>query len=139
MFNNNTDVKVLESKLSIYEELSREMLAKLENAVDKISESNARIANILTKHDERIDQSARSDELIMKMIEDHKKYDNEMFEKISDKFETVDTEITNLSKFRWQSGAIIGAVMFAVAVTSPIVLTYIDNIGKMEEKVVTLP
>ena len=33
-------VAVLESKLDIYEDLSREMLSKLEAAVEKISEGN---------------------------------------------------------------------------------------------------
>ena len=44
-------VAVLESKLDIYEELSREMLAKLESAVEKITEGNNKIANVLTKHE----------------------------------------------------------------------------------------
>ena len=56
---------VLESKFAMYESLSREMLDKLETAVDKISESNQRIATILVKHDERIDQATRSDDLII--------------------------------------------------------------------------
>ena len=53
-------VAVLESKLDIYEDLSREMLSKLEAAVEKISEGNNRIAQILTKHDERIEQSMKT-------------------------------------------------------------------------------
>ena len=65
-------VAVLESKLDIYEELSREMLSKLESAVEKISEGNTRIAQILAKHDERIEQSMKSDELIIKMIDEMK-------------------------------------------------------------------
>jgi hypothetical protein len=41
MFNNqDSKVAVLESKLGIYEDLSREMLAKLESAVEKISEGS---------------------------------------------------------------------------------------------------
>lgn len=139
MFSNNTDVKVLESKLSIYEDLSREMLAKLENAVDKISESNARIANILTKHDERIDQSIRSDELIIKMIEDHKQYDDDMFEKISEKFNRVEEKINILSKFRWQAGAIAAVFVVIVSFGSPIVLTIMDNLDTIEERVIDLP
>ena len=58
----DSKVTALETKLDIYEELSREMLAKLESAVDKISEGNARIAQILAKHDERIEQSIKSDD-----------------------------------------------------------------------------
>mgnify|MGYP001001036722 CR=1 FL=1 len=139
MFSNNADVKVLESKLSIYEDLSREMLTKLENAVDKISESNARIANILTKHDERIDQSIRSDELIIKMIEDHKQYDDDMFEKVSEKFNRVEEKINILSKFRWQAGAIAAVFVVIVSFGSPIVLTIMDNLDTIEERVIDLP
>ena len=63
MFNQESKVAVLESKLDIYEELSREMLAKLETAVAKISEGNARIAQILAKHDERIEASIKATNL----------------------------------------------------------------------------
>ena len=52
MLGSDPKVAVLESKLNIYEDLSREMLTKLEAAVEKISEGNNRIAQILTKHDE---------------------------------------------------------------------------------------
>ena len=127
MFGNNADVKVLESKLNIYEDLSREMLAKLENAVDKISEGNARIANILTKHDERIDQSIRSDELIIKMIEDHRQYDDE-------KFKEIEKKIDSLSKFRWQVGAIAAFAVIVVGVVAPVALTTITNNVSMVEK-----
>ncbi len=65
-------VAVLESKLDIYEDLSREMLAKLESAVDKISEGNSRIATILAKHDQQIEQNAKSDALLIKMIDEIK-------------------------------------------------------------------
>ena len=135
----NSEVKVLESKLNIYEDLSREMLTKLENAVDKISESNARIANILAKHDERIEQSIRSDDLIIKMIEDHKQYDDDMFEKVSEKFNRVEEKINILSKFRWQAGAIAAVFVVIVSFGSPIVLTIMDNLDTIEERVIDLP
>ena len=133
---NNSKFDVLESKFNIYEDLSREMLSKLENAVDKISESNAGIVNILTKHDERIDQSMRSDELIMKMIEEHKQYDDAMFDKVNEKFDRMEEKINSLSKFKWQAGAIIAAVMIIISFGSPIVLTIMDNLDTMEERVI---
>ena len=133
---NNSKFDVLESKFNIYEDLSREMLAKLENAVDKISESNAGIVNILTKHDERIDQSMRSDELIMKMIEEHKVYDDALFDKVNERFERMEEKINSLSKFRWQVGAIVAAIMLIVSFGSPILLTVIDNLGTIQEKVI---
>ena len=134
----NAEIKVLESKLNIYEDLSREMLAKLENAVEKISESNAGIANILAKHDERIDQSMRSDELIMKMMEEHKQYDEVMFQKVDERFQRMEEKINSLSKFKWQAGAVVAVVMLIISFGSPIVLTIIDNLDTMEERVTHL-
>ena len=72
MFNSDSKLAVLESKFTMYEDLSKEMLAKLESAVEKISEGNNRIATILTKHDERIEQAVKTDDLILKMIEEVK-------------------------------------------------------------------
>ena len=79
MFQQNSKLAVLESKLNIYEDLSREMLSKLESAVEKISEGNSRIATILTKHDERIEQSNKTDELIIKMVEDIKQENGQYY------------------------------------------------------------
>jgi len=114
---------VLESKFTIYESLSKEMLEKLENAVDKISESNQRIANILTKHDERIDQSIKTDDLIIKMIEDSKKENSKEHKAVIARLETVEKTIDDLLKFRWQVAAIVGAVVLLAGLVSP----YLDN------------
>lgn len=92
---------VLESKLNIYEDLSREMLSKLESAVEKISEGNSRIATILTKHDERIEQNIKTDELIIKMVEDIKKENKEDHKKVAEKIKALETKIEDLAKFRW--------------------------------------
>jgi hypothetical protein len=114
---------VLESKFTIYESLSKEMLEKLEHAVDKISESNQRIANILTKHDERIDQSIKTDDLIIKMIEDSKKENSKEHKAVIARLETVEKTIDDLLKFRWQVVAIVGAVVLLAGWISP----YLDN------------
>jgi Rad3-related DNA helicase len=126
MFNNAINkelakLDVLESKLNIYETLSREMLDKLENAVDKISESNQRIANILTKHDERIDQSIKTDELLVKMIEDVKHQNSEEHKAVIKRIETVENNITELSKFKWQAAALVGAAVLLMGIATPFI------------------
>jgi len=118
---------VLESKLGIYEDLSREMLAKLESAVEKISESNNRIANILTKHDERIEQTIKTDEILIKMIEGVK-YENEKdHSQISHRFEEIEKKIEDLSKFKWQALTIATISVFVVGVLATVVPTFVDN------------
>jgi len=106
-------VAVLESKLDMYEDLSREMLAKLESAVEKISEGNNRIAQILTKHDERIEQTMKSDELIIKMIDEIKATEERNHEILHGRIDKLQVEIKAFSKFRWQVGGvlIVGALI----------------------------
>ena len=63
---------VLESKLDIYEDLSKEMLDKLERAVSTISENSNRVSVILERHETRLDEGDKSNQLIIKMIEEMK-------------------------------------------------------------------
>ena len=109
----DSKVAALETKLDIYEELSREMLAKLESAVDKISEGNARIAQILAKHDERIEQSIKSDDLIIKMIDEMKTTSEKNTQIIHGRIDKIQEDIKAFSKFRWQVGGvlIVGALV----------------------------
>jgi len=123
MFNGNSKLDVLESKLNIYESLSREMLDKLENAVDKISDANQHIATILTKHDERIDQSIKTDELIVKMIEDVKEQNSKEHAAVIKRLETVESNVVELSKFKWQAAALVGAAVLIVGFVIP----FVDN------------
>ena len=119
-------VAVLESKLDMYEDLSREMLAKLESAVEKISEGNNRIAQILTKHDERIEQTMKSDELIIKMIDEIKATEERNHEILHGRIDKLQVEIKAFSKFRWQVGGvlIVGALVIgAGSRIAPFLLT----------------
>lgn len=117
----------MESKLNIYETLSREMLDKLETAVDKISDANQHIANILTKHDERIEQSIKTDELIIKMIEDVKTQNSKEHASVIKRLETVENNVAELSKFKWQAAALVGAAVLIVGFVVP----FLDNLMPM--------
>ena len=114
---------VLESKLNIYESLSREMLDKLEAAVDKISDANQHIANILTKHDERIEQSIKTDELLVRMIDDGKKQNTVEHNRVIVRIESIEKNVNDLIKFRWQAAAIIGATILLAGIVVP----FLDN------------
>ena len=107
MFAQGSKVAVLESKLDIYEDLSREMLTKLEAAVEKISEGNNRIAQILTKHDERIEQSMKTDALIIKMIDELKVESENDHKILHGRIDKIQEELKALSKFRWQVGGVL--------------------------------
>ena len=102
------------------------MLAKLENAVDKISEGNARIATILAKHDERIEQSIKSDELIIKMIDEIKSNEEKNHKVIHGRIDKIQEEIKGFSKFRWQVGGVFVVAALVIGAGSrlaPVFLT----------------
>ena len=117
----DSKVAVLESKINIYEDLSREMLAKLEAAVEKISEGNNRIAQILTKHDERIEQSMKTDTLIIKMIDELKVEEEKSNKIIHDRIDGIQVEIKAFSKFRWQVGGVLVVAALIIGAGSRIV------------------
>jgi CHASE3 domain sensor protein len=98
---------VLEEKLSVYEELSKEMLTKLESAVDKISEANQNVAKILVRHEERIDQTLQSDAAIIKLLDEMKKQNQERFSDIDGTLKDHEKRISDIAKFRWM---LVGAL-----------------------------
>jgi len=118
MFSSKIDV--LESKLNIYEDLSKEMLEKLETAVQKISEGNSRIAQILAKHDERIEQSMKTDALIIKMIDELKEESERDHNIIHERINVIQRKVDELSRFRWMAAGIVAAVICVapIAVTT---------------------
>jgi ElaB/YqjD/DUF883 family membrane-anchored ribosome-binding protein len=102
MFGFGRDLEILEAKFQIYEDLSKEMLDKLERAVDKISESNQNVALILERHENRLEQNDRNDNAIMELIRD-----------VKDRIEKVENRVNDLATFRWIS---VGIATAAVAV-----------------------
>jgi hypothetical protein len=121
-------LEVLESKFKIYEDLSKQMIDKLETAVDKIGESNNKIATILTKHDEKIEQSVRTDQLIVNMIDDVKHQNSREHEQVIGRLESVEKTIVDLVKFRWQAVTIGSVAVIIIGVASTIVPPFVDNV-----------
>jgi hypothetical protein len=101
------------------------MLSKLESAVEKISEGNSRIATILTKHDERIEQSMKTDELIIKMIDGIKEDNKKECSKFSTRIEKIENKVEEFVKFRWiiAGGAILLSFIFSQSSTVVDILT----------------
>ena len=123
----NPKVEILESKLDMYEELSKEMLSKLESAVEKISEGNNRIAQILTKHDERIEQSMKTDDLIIKMIDELKEAEEKNNKIIHERIDKIQVDIKAFSKFRWQVGGVLVVAALLIGAGSRIVPLFLTQ------------
>ena len=114
-------LEVLQSKLDIYEDLSKEMLDKLERAVSTISDNSNKIAIVLERHENRLDEGERVNDAIVQMIKDHQKYDDRMFKTISDKIETLEKKTDRNTKFVIGATAVLATVVTVLQVAPPII------------------
>lgn len=107
---------VLESKLDIYEDLSKEMLDKLERAVTTISENSNKIAIVLERHENRLDEGDKANQAIIKMVTDHQKYDERMFEQFSEKLENLEKKVDENQKMLWMVTFSAAAVILMIQI-----------------------
>ena len=114
-------LEVLQSKLDIYEDLSKEMLDKLERAVTTISDNSNKIAIVLERHENRLDEGERVNDAIVQMIKDHQKYDDRMFKSISDKIETLEKKTDRNTRFVIGATAVIATIVTVLQVAPPII------------------
>jgi hypothetical protein len=110
----NKQIASLESRFQFYENLSKEMLYKLEKAVDKITESNHTVSIILERHENRLDNAAQSTELIIKMLD-------EVHSSADKKIDIIEKKIEDVSKIKWM---IVG-----VGIVSAILATLISTLA----------
>ena len=112
---------VLESKLNIYEDLSKEMLDKLEKAVGTISDNSNKIAIILERHENRLDESERTDDLILKMLEEIKERHDKDNETIHTRITTLQKKVDTNAKFVIGAGAVLATLIAVLQVIPPII------------------
>lgn len=112
---------VLESKLDIYEDLSKEMLDKLERAVSTISDNSNKIAIVLERHENRLDEGERVNDAIIQMIKDHQKYDDRMFKQLDTKIEELNKKTDRNTRFVIGATAVIATIVTVLQVVPPII------------------
>ena len=112
---------VLESKLDIYEDLSKEMLDKLERAVSTISDNSNKIAIVLERHENRLEEGEKANTAILQMIKDHQKYGDRMFKQIDEKITELDKKTEKNTKFVIGATAVLATVVTVLQVVPPII------------------
>ena len=115
------NIAVLESKFDMYENLSKEMLDKLERAVTSISENSNKISVILERHENKLEESEKTDALLLKMLDEVKEENKRDHKEVKIRISKIEERIQEFSKFRWQvGGVIIVASLLIGAATSGI-------------------
>lgn len=96
-----TRVSLLEERLSAYDEVSKQMLTKLEQAVEKISESNNNISKVLIRHDERIEKAAEDSSDSLRNIEKTKTELKDEIKTLKDEIKTLSDNFSRTNRFIW--------------------------------------
>jgi len=128
-------LQVIESKLEIYEDLSKEMLDKLERAVSTISENSNKIAIVLERHESRLDENERSDALILKILEEMKEEQKETKERIHDRISKIQHKVEENQKYALIAGAVLSTIV-TIAQLLPMfgwTLTPVDKTAMLEK------
>ena len=112
---------VLESKLNIYEDLSQQMLDKLEKAVGTISDNSNKIAVILERHENRLDESERTDNLIIKMIDELKEQEEKNHQILHERIDRIQKKVDSNQKFVVGAGAVLATLVTIMQVVPPLV------------------
>ena len=125
---------VLESKLNIYEDLSKEMLDKLERAVTTISDNSNKIAIVLERHENRLDDSEKSDQLIIKMMEEMKVQEEKNHTILHDRIDRIQKKVDSNQKFVIGATAVLATLVAVGQVVAPMLrpLTPASTTASME-------
>jgi hypothetical protein len=110
----NKEIAVLESRFQNYENLSKQMLNRLEKAIDKITESNHTVAIILERHENRLDQNSQSNGLIIRMVEEIK-------DAIDKRMIVLEKKIEDVSKIK--------SIVIGIGVVSAILATSLSTLA----------
>ena len=114
-------LKVLESKLDIYEDLSKEMLDKLERAVGAISENSNKVSVILERHENRLDEGEKSNQLIIKMIDELKDTEEKNHKILHERIDRIQKKVDTNQRFVIGVTAVLTTIVTILQVVPPII------------------
>lgn len=110
-----TKIALLQERISVYEQ----MLERIDTAIQKIGETSQNISQMLAIHNEKIEQCNRTDNIIVKMMEEIKVSSREQHEEISkklgDRITIVEKKIEDVTKIKWM---VVGIGAFAALIVA---------------------
>lgn len=105
-------VAVLEQKLMDF----ANVVSKIDDAITKLSDVNANITKMLAVHEERIEQCNKSDNVIIKMIDNLKLDNAKEHQEVIERIESIEEEVKEVGKIKWMT---VGCgVLLAVLTTA---------------------
>lgn len=99
MSDESIKLAVLEQKLLDFSNI----VYKLDDAIQKLSEVNTNITRMLAVHDERIEQCNKSDSILIKMIDEIKKENEDDHQQVIRRIESIEEKVLEINKIKWMT------------------------------------
>jgi archaellum component FlaC len=113
-------IAVLEQRVSDF----NNMFSRIDDAITKLSDVNANITKMLAVHEERIEQCNKSDDLLVKMIDNLRNENFKEHKEVTSRIDIVEEKIEEIAKFRWMAAGVLAVIIFI----APIVTNHITNL-----------
>lgn len=81
----------------------KHIVIKIDAAIEKLSEVNTNVIKMLAVHDERIEYQQKTDDLILKMIDNLKGENQKEHKKTSDRIDDLEEQVGEISKIKWMT------------------------------------
>jgi ElaB/YqjD/DUF883 family membrane-anchored ribosome-binding protein len=81
----------------------KHIVIKIDAAIEKLSEVNTNVIKMLAVHDERIEYQQKTDDLILKMIDNLKEENQKEHKKTSDRIDDLEEQVGEISKIKWMT------------------------------------
>lgn len=125
---NETKIAVLEERLTSYEV----MMKKIDEAIQIMGQTNQSISKMLAVHEEKLDNTNKTDEVIfsrIRLMEDKNTEEHgrviERFEslekKIDNRIGSVDKKVDDVTKFRWLVMGALVIISFAFSQSGAVI------------------
>jgi len=107
-----------EVKLAVLEQKFTEfanIVNRLDDAIDKLSEVSSNVVKMLAVHEERIEQAVKTNDILFKLVEERKKENEKHYERTCERIEELEIKIEEVKKVKWM---IIGMGVLVAAASS---------------------
>jgi len=110
---------VLEQKFADFANI----VNRLDDAIDKLSEVSSNVVKMLAVHEERIEQAVKTNDILFKLVEERKKENEKHYERTCERIEELEIKVEEVKKVKWM---IIGMGVL-VATASSLLGNYLAN------------
>lgn len=121
MFNStqtpDTKIAVLEERLSSFEIVMK----RIDEAIQLLGQTNQNISKMLAVHEEKIENCNKSDDTIVKMIDEMKGENKEQHSNVTERIKSLEKKVEELVKFRWIIAGAAIILSFAFSQSSVII------------------